>query len=434
MSMTDALSAPKPPGQGTRPPALGRRRKRDPFGAWCGGCLVFAFAVAPLLAWLAPLGFAPLAGIVGALCLPTLVISEEDRPGYLAVLVALIWAAGSTVWSPYRHEPWGSAAIKLVAEAGFYFAVVCAARRADSATRTLALRVLAWGTAALGLVMVVEALTGAALYLTLRDLMADPIRPDLGRKNAAQALFVLALFWPAATLAAARTVQAWWLAVPMLAGLVVGSVLLGYDAPIIALVASVAAGLAVWRWPIWAPRVLGALAATYFLFMPAVMWALEATGAFATLKADVPLSWSQRLGYWGHATGWIADHPLRGWGLDASRMFSPGIQLHPHDAALQIWLELGLIGAMAAAVFWAALFVRMSRPARDPAVAAGVASGVAYLVFAAVSFGVWQEWWLALGGLTAAGVAAVIRQPVAAPGPGKSPATRKPSTLAAISE
>jgi hypothetical protein len=386
------------------------------------------------VAWLAPLGFAPLVGVVGALCLPALVVTDEDRPGYLAVLVTLIWAAGSTVWSPYRHEPWGAAAIKLVAEAGFYFAVVCAARRANLASRTLCLRILAWGTAALGLLMFVEALTGGALYLTLRELMSAPIRPDLGRKNIAQALFVLALFWPAATVAAMRTVTGWWLAAPMIAGLVVGSVLLGYDAPIIALVASAAAGLAVWRWPLWAPRALGAVAAAYFLLMPAFMWALKATGAFAALKADVPLSWSQRLGYWGHASAWVADHPLRGWGLDASRMFGPGIRLHPHDAALQVWLELGVIGAAAATIFWVTLFHRVERRAPDLGAVAAAAAAVSYLTFAAVSFGVWQEWWLALGALAVVTAAGGQRLAAAVANPKAATALRRASTSPPISE
>ena len=38
------------------------------------------------------------------------------------------------------------------------------------------------------------------------------------------------------------------------------------------------------------------------------------------------------------------------------------------------------------------------------------AAAVAYLTFSAVSFGVWQEWWLAVGGLAAAGCMAVLRQ------------------------
>jgi hypothetical protein len=40
--------------------------------------------------------------------------------------------------------------------------------------------------------MVVEALTGAGIYRALRDAIHDPIRPDLGIKNVAQALFILA--------------------------------------------------------------------------------------------------------------------------------------------------------------------------------------------------------------------------------------------------
>ena len=407
---------------------------RDRLAAWCGGCLAFVFALAPLAAWLGPLAFAPLAGIVGALCLPAFALSEEDRPGYIAVLVGLIWAAGSTVWSPYHHALLGGPAIKLVAEAGLYFALVCAARRADPRLRAVSLRLLAWGTTLLALVLLAEAVTGAALYRALRDAMQDPIRPDLGRKNVAQGLFILALFWPAASVAAARVAGAGWLAAPMALSLVVASWLLGYDAPVMAFVAAATAGGAVWLWPRNAPRVLGAGAAVYFLAMPAVMWAIKATGRFEEFKADVPLSWSQRLGYWGHASAWIGDHPLRGWGLEASRMFSPGIRLHPHDAALQIWLELGLIGAVAAAAFWAGLFVRLSRPARDPAAAAGAAGGAAYLVFAAVSFGVWQEWWLALGGLTAAAVTLVAHQPATAAQPGEASLSRKSSTFAVISE
>ena len=134
-------------------------------------------------------------------------------------------------------------------------------------------------------------------------------------------------------------------------------------------------------------------------------WALAAgwkSGLLQQVGARVELSWSMRLGYWRHAVDWIGDHPFRGWGLDASRMFGPGITLHPHNGALQVWLELGLIGAMAAAVFFAVVLARQARAARDPAAAAAVAAASAYLVMGAVSFGVWQEWWLAAGALAAA--------------------------------
>jgi O-antigen ligase len=208
----------------------------------------------------------------------------------------------------------------------------------------------------------------------------------------------------------------------------------GYDAPALALVAAGVAGLAVWRWPMVAPRVLAAGVALYYLGMPVLIWGLQGAGGLEALKSKMSLSWALRLGYWDHAAAWIADHPLRGWGLEASRMFSPGIQLHPHDAALQIWLELGLIGAVAAAVFWAAVFVRLSRPQRDPATAAAAASAVAYTIFAAVSFGVWQEWWLALGALVAACATAVIRQPAPLARARAPSAASQGSTAAPISE
>ena len=54
---------------------------------------------------------------------------------------------------------------------------------------------------------------------------------------------------------------------------------------------------------------------------------------------------------------------------------------------------------MAAAVFWTVTLVRLARPGRDPAIVAATASAVVYLLFSLVSFGVWQEWWLALGAL-----------------------------------
>jgi len=161
-----------------------------------------------------------------------------------------------------------------------------------------------------------------------------------------------------------------------------------------------------------APRALGAMAATLFLSAPGVVWLTRKLGWFQELEASVSLSWSQRMGYWRHAVDWIGDHPLRGWGLDASREFAPGIVLHPHNGALQVWLELGLIGAVAAAVFWGVLLASLSRPERDAGRAAAAATAGAYLVFSAVSFGVWQEWWLALGAVAATACRALQHQAV----------------------
>ena len=380
---------------------------------WFGWVLAGVFALSPLLGWLSPLGFAPLAALGGLLTIRGIRVEDEQRPVALAILVLVTWALASVLWSPFKPDSIESAtAAKLIAQAILYWALFRAGAAASAEARTMALRVLAWGMGGLGLILALEAATGAGTYQALRAAIGDPIRPDLAVRNVAQGGFVLAVLTPAAALASKRTGCGVWPIVLMAAGIAGASLSLAADAPILALVVSVLFGLAVYRWPVVAPRVLGGMVATLFLAAPGVVWLTRKLGWFQELEASVSLSWSQRMGYWRHATDWIGDHPLRGWGLDASREFAPGIILHPHNGALQIWLELGLIGAVSVAVFWGVLFANLSRPERDPGRAVAAATAGAYLVFSAVSFGVWQEWWLALGAVAAAACMAVQHQAV----------------------
>lgn len=380
--------------------------------AWFGWVLAGVFALSPLLGWLGPLGFAPIAALGGLLTLHGARVDDDQRPAALAILVLVAWALVSMAWSPYTPKKIeSSTGVKLIAQAVLYWSLFRAGAVASAETRTTALRILVWGMAALGLVLAIEAATGAALYQAVRTAINDPIRPDLAVRNVAQGGFVLAVLTPAAAVASKRTGCGVWPIVLMVAGIAGASLSLAADAPILALIVSVVIGLAVSRWPVVAPRALGAAVAVLFLAAPGVVWLTRKLGWFQQLEASVSLSWSQRMGYWRHAADLIGDHPLRGWGLDASRTFAPGIVLHPHDAALQIWLELGLIGAVAAAVFWGVTLAGQSRPDRDAGRAATAATAGAYLLFSAVSFGMWQEWWLALGAVAAAACMALLRQP-----------------------
>jgi O-antigen ligase len=382
----------------------------DRLGVWCGWVLTGAAVLTPLLAWLGPLGFAPLIGLVGLLCLPAFRVREEDWP--LAILLALgiAWAALSTFWSPFRPKhPQDSTAIKLAAEAVLYWAAWHGARRVDAAGRSRTLRILAWGLAAYGVVLVIEGLTGGALYQGLRNAVHDPIRPDLGRKNLAQGSFVLALLWPVAAAGGRRGGAPAWLALPMAAGTGLLAQLFLSDAPVLAVGLAVLVGVLVWVWPRSAPKALGIAAAASMLVTPLLVAAVWASGK----GRHLPVSWAERMGYWTYAVDRIHEHPWRGWGLDASRTFGPAIGLHPHDASLQLWLELGLLGAVIAALIWIFAFRRLAREARSLTTAATAGAMAVYLFFGAVSFGVWQEWWLALGALVA--VIAALADDQAAP-------------------
>lgn len=119
-----------------------------------------------------------------------------------------------------------------------------------------------------------------------------------------------------------------------------------------------------------------------------------------------------RFHMWRFVADAITNGPLGyGFGADASRNF-PGagekimwgielMPLHPHNGALQVWLELGAIGI---AVLAAALIIiyRSSKemPKQDMAILAALLA--AYLVPWLLSYGVWQSWWVALAWLTVA--------------------------------
>ncbi|MFZ3006135.1 MAG: O-antigen ligase family protein, partial [Phenylobacterium sp.] len=133
--------------------------------AWCGWVVAGGLALTPIVGWLAPLAFAPLLTLMGLLTLPALRVEEEDRPVGIAVVTLVLWAAGSSAWSPFTAKGLEeSTAAKLIAETVVFFAAICAARAASPPSRAIALRILAWGTALLGVVMLIEGLTGAGLY------------------------------------------------------------------------------------------------------------------------------------------------------------------------------------------------------------------------------------------------------------------------------
>ncbi|ODT87457.1 O-antigen ligase family protein [Phenylobacterium sp. SCN 70-31] len=379
-----------------------------------GWALVVCAGLTPLLAWLGPLGFAPLLGLLGLLCLSAVRVGGRESPLAAILVLAVVWAVLSLVWSP--HQPGrleDSTALKLALQAPLYWAVWCAARRADPDLRRRALRVLAWGLAAYGVLLIVEALTGAAIYQALRTMIGDPIRPDLAQKNVAQGAFALALLWPVAWVGGLRAGAPGWLGLPMAAGVALLAWNFGYDAVLASVGLAVATAALVLVWPRSAPKALGLGGASLVVAMPVMLILLHA-GGFGAGAAGLPESWSQRVGYWLYALDRIAEHPWRGWGLDASRAFSPHIQLHPHNGPLQLWLELGFAGVVAGALVWAFVFRRLVRDERS-VVAAGIAgSGAVYLLFGAVSFGIWQEWWLALGALAASAAALADGEEIAA--------------------
>ena len=382
-------------------------------GRWTAGVIAGLLVLTPLLGWAGSLGFAPAVALAGLLTALSLRVRVEDRALLLALFTALVWACASAFWSPWRPADLDEqTGLKLVFMLALYGCAVGAGRAVPEVRLPGLLKGLAAAAGALALLLLFEAATSAAGYKALLGLVGQAVRPDYAIKNVAQGLYVLTLLAPPA-LAAVSGRTRWVLGFVLGAGILGPALAFGYDAPLLALACALLAAGLVLGLPFLGPRLLAGLSAGGFLLAPALAKGAFALGLDDRIAPFLSESWLQRLGYWGKAVDWIWARPLPGWGLDASRAFGPGIQLHPHNAPLQVWMELGLIGAVAAAIVWASIFSGLSRRVRTPPAAAAAATATAYLVFGAVSFGVWQEWWLGLGALSALACILVLRaQPI----------------------
>jgi O-antigen ligase len=125
-----------------------------------------------------------------------------------------------------------------------------------------------------------------------------------------------------------------------------------------------------------------------------------------TEAADaVKLSAGHRLWIWSFAGDRIAERPLAGWGLDASRSIPGGkdpirpgetwLPLHPHNAPLQLWLELGVPGAVLFALLVAYVWHALAIAPWSRMFGAATGGSLAVAMIACIAaYGIWQEWWL----------------------------------------
>jgi O-antigen ligase len=390
---------------------------RNGGGAWRGGVFLFVAVMTPIVAYLGNQGFAPLIAAAGLLVLPTLFGRRPPLPGLLALLALVLWACASSWWSvfsPVRPDgklnPETVTAVKLAFELALYSAFALGALGLSPPWARRALTVLSIGLAVVGLILLVETLTGAALYKTIRTAAHLPVRPDFALRNVARVSYVLALlFFPVALFLIRERMI--WAAAPILGGMVAGAIGLNVNTPILALLVSAGVFLLVWRTGRVGLMVILVGVAAYFALAPLLVHWIAPLDPFHIGEGEIGKeSWGARVAIWRFAADRIFERPLWGWGLDASRAF-PAIPLHTHDAAMQLWLELGLPGAALAAAFFVWLIGRIDKieAADRPAAAAAAASLSAYLVVGALSFGAWQEWWLALAALACAAVIAAGR-------------------------
>lgn len=363
-----------------------------------------AFLFLPVLV-LASKGAAPLGAAAGlcalALAAPRGAAAWRRVRGLAVLLGALVlWGVASALWA---IEPRHSLliALRLTGLFAAGLALIAAAPEIAAPERLLA-SLLAGFALALAL---------AAVQLWSRGALTVPFggrgfaTPALDHVEDGFGLLLLPLTAVlirrgrrrAAALLAAATVVA--------IGVLVG------DVARIGFVLGVAAALLLHRWRMPLARLAAVASVVLVLAAPLVFPPLAGIAAARDGAKDIKFSAWHRLEIWSFVGRRIAEKPGFGWGLDASRAIPggaaltpegrPWLPLHPHNAPLQLWLELGVPGAALLAVIVARLWLAVGAVRWPPLYAAAAGGSLTVgLVIALGSYGVWQEWWIASEFLT----------------------------------
>lgn len=398
-----------------------------------GPVLAAAFVLWPVMAVLGGQGFAPLMGLTGIIAL---FVSRPRMPPALFASVGFVfiaWAALSEFWAPGDRQLISGSLIEgdfSVEARGLSFFLLAATSALTIAGTLRA----APSPKASGIVAVMLGVQAALVILSpylsgyvLSAVYGEDVKGlQEGAQNVGRGANTLALGLP---LLLPMLVFGWKvpgavLAAALMLGSAVAFQLLGSHSALFAIGGmALAVGLIAlmprtgFRW------LFGGLAG-YIAAAPVLFAAL--IRGLDVIAPNLPDSFRSRLWSWEVVIGRMTDAPFMGHGLNATRTwrdtfetrpdllvqlpdFWAGYQIvpgHPHNMALQLWAETGMIGAVLAALGLVALGFHLPRPADlRPEIrfaAAGLA-GAAMTIFS-FAYSAWNEGFWASLALAAAAI------------------------------
>lgn len=388
----------------------------ETLAAWLLATAAFVF---PILAAIAPLGITVEFMILGAGILPFVIQAQAwrrlPRPALLLPATMVIWALLSSLWADDAPQA-AVAALRLAGAFALGLAIFAAGLALPTTAMARFRIALLTGFGLVAVALLVDQLAGHLLMEMFH------LPTSLGETHPIKrGITVLALLiWPV-RMVLRRSLSP--LALTALTTVIVAVIFLGHSSTAkLATAIGIAVTLASLAWPRRTSAMVGALLVTVTLSMPLAAYSLPSPRYTFQHWAFLAPSAHHRVTIWGFTAQRIAEHPLLGWGMNASRGFPGGdhevvvrryvdgirvaeltesmLPLHPHNAVLQLWLELGVIGAVTFGTFLAWLLSRIGRvpiPMRGDLTVLATAA----FIMAAGSFGFWQGWWQASLWLTA---------------------------------
>ena len=384
--------------------------------------LAAAFVLWPVMGFLGGQGYAPLLGLAA---LPALALSRPKWPPAIYAILAglfVIWAAASEIWSPASAGfvsgsltegtfAVKAASLRIVLAAAFGMLATAGAMRIANGTAQLSARVMLGAFAAQGLILAVTAIFSGPLLTAIYG--TDPLKVNSGIQNLGRNANAFALILPVLiAYLAARPGRLWR---PVVALLAVVSLLIfarvDSQAAMIGAVFMFAAMGVVYVFRGAGFRILFTVLAAYVASAPLVI----GTGLklLAAYGIHLPGSFQSRAWSWQVVIGKISEAPITGHGIAASKTWRetyaehpdwlahlpdfwadyPVVPGHPHNMALQIWAETGLVGAVLAGFALVTLGFRLPRPdalRADVRYAIAGLAGVAASLFS-FAYSVWNE-------------------------------------------
>ena len=390
-----------------------------------GGVLCGLAIVTPITAAVAPLLIgAP--GIAAATIIllrrflhGTRLVTTPFHPFTLTALCLVLWGCTSALWAVNETQSL-LAALRILAISCVLIVLLSAALNIGPEDSHNVRRFLIFGML-LG-VLITLLRTGAITAITIWINQEEMAAHKLSALNRTAGILAI-LVWPSVFCLAKSFGQ---LAAGAFLGITfIAILLLGPTAPSLALGLGACGFFVAW----FNLRLASTLVCASFVASIAVIPFFPQLSPWASqfLIANVTDNTAEihRFVIWQFAAEHVLQRPFLGWGLDTARVFpggetelfinttaegvavtAPAMPLHTHNAALQIWLELGIVGLL----LWSTLFLLTIRHLGTNTrlyAAATIGTLNSALVVAHLCFGIWQGWWLATLGMTAVFMVAI---------------------------
>ena len=276
-------------------------------------------------------------------------------PVFLAFAALMLWCAVSLLWA---ESPSWMSLIRLSLLGLMALAALTLPQEFPSAQNRHLSFIVLGSTTFLLIALLIEGITDAALHQLIRPEDAAPREgewvPYLLMVAARGTAMLAPLCFVAAAVISERLKRP-AAAVTFVLMSLVCALSLPMDASSLAIVCG-GVGFLLTRWkPRIMTRVLFLGVVVVAFLSPFLTSSLINRESFVENGIEPSRSLSQRLEIWECASNLALERPILGHGFDSSRVIGsrgeivpgtnwPALPLHPHNAFLQVWLELGVVG------------------------------------------------------------------------------------------